>query len=342
MNIIITGGAGFIGSNVAKYYLSKNNSVVIFDNLSRIGSRNNLKWLTSLHNAPVLIKGRMDDCKSVSKLTPYVKSADLVVHLAAQVAVTSSIINPLGDFEINALGTIHLLELLRKNNCKAKIIYSSTNKVYGEMDNIEIKKLSTRYMYKDALNGISENQPLDFHSPYGCSKGSADQYVRDYARIYGLDTTVLRQSCIYGPRQFGIEDQGWVAWFIIAILTKKPITIYGDGYQVRDILHIDDLVSLYDLVYKNSKVTRGEVYNVGGGMENTISVWREFGPILERLCRHTIPVTYKEVRKGDQKVYVSDIRKIRKAINWKPEIPVEKGISSLFHWLNENIELFNL
>jgi CDP-paratose 2-epimerase len=208
------------------------------------------------------------------------------------------------------------------------------------MEEVELFEEATRWRYKDLINGCPETQPLDFHSPYGCSKGTGDQYVRDYARIYGLRSVVFRQSCIYGPRQFGIEDQGWVAWFIIAAVTGRPITIYGDGKQVRDILNVEDLMNAYDAAIQNIDVTSGNVYNIGGGPSNVMSVWAEFGPILERLCGGTIQVARGDWRPGDQRVFYADISKAEREFGWKPAIGVEEGIRRLFDWVKDNRELF--
>ena len=268
------------------------------------------------------------------------ENIDIIFHLAAQVAVTTSVIDPKTDFDINALGTFNLLEGVRKVGHKPILIYSSTNKVYGEMGSVGIKEKSGRYDYKNLPFGISEETNLDFHSPYGCSKGSADQYVRDYERIYDLPTVVFRQSCIYGPRQFGLEDQGWIAWFIIAITLDKPVTIYGDGKQVRDVLYIDDLVRLFEVAIEKIHLARGKVYNVGGGRKNTLAVWSEFSPILTKLVGKVIKVKFDNWRPGDQKVYISDIRLVEKELGWKPKVKVEEGIRILYNWVQKNKTLF--
>jgi CDP-paratose 2-epimerase len=340
MKVVITGGAGFIGSNSAKYFLDKKDSVVIFDNLSRKGTQKNLVWLNGQQNKPISIKGEITDEKSVAKLNPYLKSADLVLHFAAQVAVTTSVIDPKNDFNVNAWGTFIFLEALRKSESKAKVIYTSTNKVYGNMDSVKVKETDTRYEYVGRPYGIDETQNLDFHSPYGCSKGAADQYVRDYSRIYGLDTVVFRQSCIYGPRQFGVEDQGWVAWFIIATMLGKPITIYGNGKQIRDLLFIDDLVRAYEQAYSAGKKTFGQVYNIGGGYKNTMSVWSDFRPILNSLFRKEIVANKAPWRPGDQFIYISDNRKAYHDFGWKPQVNVNSGIRKLFDWVMENKTIF--
>ena len=262
------------------------------------------------------------------------------MHLAAQVAVTTSVTDPQTDFAINALGTFNVLEAARNSGENPSLIFASTNKVYGGMENVEVVEKSTRYDYKDLPYGAAEDQALDFHSPYGCSKGSGDQYVRDYHRIYGLPTLVYRQSCIYGRRQFGVEDQGWVAWFIIAAVLGKPITIYGNGKQVRDILFVDDLVDAYDAGFAHLPEIGGQIFNIGGGRKNTISIWTEFQPMLEKLLDRKIPTTTSDWRPGDQPVFISDIRKAQNMLNWSPKISAEKGIELLFNWVSENRKLF--
>ena len=208
------------------------------------------------------------------------------------------------------------------------------------MENVKIIEKKTRYAYDNLPSGVSEKEPLDFHSPYGCSKGAADQYIRDYERIYDIPTVVFRQSCIYGPRQFGVEDQGWVAWFIIALTLGKKITVYGDGKQVRDILFVEDLVRLFEIAIRKIKISRGKIYNVGGGIKNTISVWYEFGPILAKLFGYKIPVKFSDWRPGDQKVFISDIRYVEKELDWKPKFGVEEGIEKLFFWVQKHKSLF--
>ncbi len=307
-NYLITGGAGFIGSNYVHRLLERGEKVTIYDNLSRAGASKNMVWLreTFGENGGRLIVG---DVADAAHLTEAAKDADVIVHLAGQVAVTTSVINPREDFEANALGTFNALEAARASERDPVFVYASTNKVYGEMEDVALAEEATRYRYADLEFGCPETQPLDFHSPYGCSKGTGDQYVRDYARIYGLRSVVMRQSCIYGPRQFGIEDQGWVAWFVIAAVMGQPITIYGDGKQVRDVFHVDDLLDAYDLAIANIDLAAGRVYNLGGGPSNVMSVWAEFGPILEKLLGKPIPVGRGDWRPGDQKVFYADVRK---------------------------------
>ncbi len=335
--LLITGGAGFIGSNMAKYFYGKNYEVTILDNFHRYGTKDNAVWLKSICPKIEIVTG---DIRKLPDLKDVVGKTDIIFHLAAQVAVTTSVTDPRTDFEINALGTFNLLEAVRLAGAKPIIVYSSTNKVYGGMDEIKIIEKNNRYLYKDYPYGISEKMNLDFHSPYGCSKGAADQYVRDYERIYDIPTIVFRQSCIYGPRQFGIEDQGWIAWFIIAAVMGKPIKIYGDGKQVRDVLYIDDLVRVFEKAVNNISVTRGKVYNVGGGPKNTLAVWSQFQPILQKLFGRIVDHSYADWRPGDQKVYISDISKVCRELNWKPEVSVIDGIGKLFDWVNKNSSLF--
>ncbi len=338
MKHLIIGGAGFIGSNLADYFLKKKQKVVVFDNFSRRGATANAKWLKRNYPRVKIVRG--DIRTDLDKLQKEIEKSDVVHHFAAQVAVTTSVINPREDFEINALGTFNVLEAIRQSKSNPILVFASTNKVYGKMDEIKMVERKTRYEYKNLPLGVCESQNLDFHSPYGCSKGAADQYAQDYARIYGLKTVVLRQSCIYGPRQFGIEDQGWVAWFIIASVLNKPITIYGDGKQVRDILYIDDLIKAFELAVRKIEKTKGRVYNIGGGPKNVISVWKEFGPIIEELLGRKIKVRDSDWRPGDQNVYISDIRKAKRDFGWEPKIGVEEGIKKLFNWVIKNRKLF--
>src|SRR5574342_645604 len=261
-NYLVTGGAGFIGSNYICRLVQRGETVTIYDNLSRAGAPRNIAWLeqTFGKDAFRLIVG---DVRDADLLRESARDADVIVHLAGQVAVTTSVTNPRDDFEANALGTFNALEAARLGGRDPIFLYASTNKVYGGMDDVALVEEPTRWRYADLPHGCSEAQPLDFHSPYGCSKGAADQYVRDYARIYGLHTVVFRQSCIYGPRQFGIEDQGWLAWMIIAAVTGRQITIYGAGKQVRDVLHVSDLLDAYDVAIEKIDNVKGQVYNVG-------------------------------------------------------------------------------
>jgi CDP-paratose 2-epimerase len=265
---------------------------------------------------------------------------DVIYHLASQVAVTTSVQDPRHDFEVNALGTFNVLEAARLSGRNPIVLYSSTNKVYGGMEDVVVVEGETGYSYRDYPNGISEAYPLDFHSPYGCSKGAGDQYVRDYARIYGLPTVVFRQSCIYGPRQFGVEDQGWVAWFIIAVVTGQPITIYGDGKQVRDVLWVGDLLDLYQAAIDRIEVASGQAYNIGGGPKNTLSVWTELGPMLQSLVGHHISTARDDWRPGDQRIFVADISKAERELGWRPKVGKEEGVRRLYEWIVAHKSLF--
>jgi CDP-paratose 2-epimerase len=337
--VLITGGAGFIGTNLANRLLSEGHKVTVLDNLSRSGCESNLAWLRETHgsNSFRFVRADLTDFDALQQAA---KDAELIYHLAGQVAVTTSVQNPRLDFEGNALGTFNALEAARLVGDDPIFIYTSTNKVYGGMEEVEVLEDATRYRYADLPLGVPETRPLDFHSPYGCSKGAGDQYVRDYARIYNLRTVVARQSCIYGYRQFGIEDQGWVAWFIIAALKGRQITIYGNGKQVRDVLFIDDLLDAYEAFVQNIERAAGQIYNIGGGPQNTMSVWAEFGPVLEELLGRPIPVCYQDWRPGDQPVYISDIRKAERELGWRPRTSVQEGLTRLFEWIRDHQELF--
>ena len=338
MHTLITGGAGFIGSNYAHRLLKRGETVTVFDNLSRRGAEANLTWLQTEFGTDAFrfVRG---DIRNAALLTAMALDVDAIVHLAAQVAVTTSVAQPREDIEINAMGTFNVLEAARLAPNRPMVLYASTNKVYGSMEGLIIEEKATRYAYRDYPYGIPESYPLDFHSPYGCSKGAGDQYVRDYARIYGLPTVVFRQSCIYGPRQFGVEDQGWVAWFIIAALRGNPITIYGDGKQVRDVLYVEDLLDAYDAAVANRSHSSGQIYNLGGGPENQLAIWQEFGPMLEKLAGHSIPVGRSGWRPGDQLIFVADIRKAEQELGWQPQVNVEAGIAKLYTWVAENLDL---
>jgi CDP-paratose 2-epimerase len=338
MKVFITGGAGFIGCNVASHHLRLGHDVVLFDNLSRAGTSGNLEWLRERHARLTFVHGDVRDAAALQAAMP--ADADIVYHLAAQVAVTTSVVDPREDFEINAAGTFNLLEAVRHRAPEAFVVYASTNKVYGGMETIEIEEGPTRYRYRNRPAGIDELQPLDFHSPYGCSKGAGDQYVRDYARIYGLRTVVMRQSCIYGRRQFGVEDQGWVAHFCISARLGRPVTIYGDGKQARDVLWIDDLVAAYDAAVRCADRSAGQIYNIGGGPEHAMSIWAEFRPLLEDLAGRPVVTSFGDWRPGDQPVYVSDIRKAERELGWRPTVSVTDGVELLWRWVDEHVALF--
>lgn len=332
--MVITGGAGFIGVNAAEAFVRDGWNVIIFDNLSRKGTDLNLRYLRQKFPAECeFVAGDVRD--DHFSLLHAVGRAELVLHLAAQVAVTTSIVRPNEDFEINARGTFNVLEAVRESGNKPMVIYSSTNKVYGGMPDVVCVKGATRYSFRDFPHGIAEDRPLDFHSPYGCSKGAADQYVHDYGRIYGIPTVVFRQSCIYGQRQFGVEDQGWVAWFSIAALLERPITIYGDGLQIRDLLHVNDLVAAYKRAAADPMRAAGGIFNMGGGPTRTLSLV-ELLAFLEKRLKKKIPLSYAEPRAGDQPVFVADIRKAERELGWRPEIDPLPGIELLLDWILQN------
>ena len=336
---LVTGGAGFIGSNYVHRLLTRGEKVTIYDNFSRGGAPRNLEWLKAEFGEKAF-EVVVGDVRDAVRITEAAQKSDVIVHLAGQVAVTTSVTNPRDDFESNALGTFNVLEAARASGRKPIVMYASTNKVYGGMEDVELFEEPTRWRYKDLVGGCPETQPLDFHSPYGCSKGTGDQYVRDYARMYDLPTVVFRQSCIYGPRQFGIEDQGWVAWFIIAAVMGKPMTIYGDGKQVRDILHVSDLIQAYDLAVEKIDVAKGQVYNLGGGPSNVMSIWAEFGPKLEKMIGSSLNVSRGDWRPGDQRVFYADVSKAKQELGWEPKISVDEGVNMLFEWVHQNKTLF--
>jgi len=336
---LVTGGAGFIGSNYVNRLLRRGESVAIYDNLSRPGADRNLTWLQGTHGKEA-VRLITADVRDAEQLTRAAGEADVIVHLAGQVAVTTSVTNPREDFEANALGTFNALEAARLSGRDPIFLYASTNKVYGGMEDVPVVEEARRWQYATLDNGCPETQPLDFHSPYGCSKGAGDQYVRDYARIYGLRSVVFRQSCIYGPRQFGMEDQGWLAWMIIAAVTGRQITIYGDGKQVRDVLHVEDLLDAYDAAIERIDRAAGQVYNIGGGVKNVLAVWSEFGALLEKLLGKPINVARADWRPGDQRVFYADVRKAQRELGWQPTINLTDGIRRLFDWVRENRTLF--
>jgi len=336
---LVTGGAGFIGCNYVHRLLGRGDDVIVYDNLSRRGADANVAWLREEHGADAF-RLLVEDVRDAGALLEAMEGVDVVAHLAGQTAVTTSVVDPRADFESNALGTFNVLEAARRAGTEPIVLYASTNKVYGEMRGTAVVEKETRYRYEDRPYGIAEDQLLDFHSPYGCSKGAGDQYVLDYARIYGLPTVVFRQSCIYGPRQMGVEDQGWVAWFVIAAVQRQPITIYGDGKQVRDVLYIDDLLDVYDAAVERVETTAGEAYNIGGGPAHTMSIWAEFKPLLEELVGRSIPASYDGWRPGDQRIYVSDIRKAQQDLGWQPDVGVQEGVRRLHDWVAANRELF--
>jgi len=336
MKILITGGAGFIGSNAASRFLRRGDEVVIVDNLAGPSSAHNLRWLRS--------QGRLRfyrvDVREAATLTQVIREhreIDLLLHLASQVAVTASISDPRLDFEVNTVGTFNLLEAARLADIRAPILYASTNKVYGQLDDLKLGRSDRRFELAGMRHGVPEARCLDFHSPYGCSKGAADQYVRDYHRIFGLNTVVLRQSCIYGPRQFGREDHGWVAWLMIAVKTRQPIIIYGDGRQVRDVLHVNDLLDVFEVAARNVAVTAGSTYNIGGGPANAVSLL-EVLDFIEQEVGARVDYNFAPSRPGDQRVYISDIRLAGCDLGWYPRIGWREGLRDLLQWVASNYQ----
>ncbi|MBV9017235.1 MAG: NAD-dependent epimerase/dehydratase family protein [Alphaproteobacteria bacterium] len=330
--VLITGGAGFVGSNLADRLLRKGRRVRIVDSLARPGSEANLRWLLAQHRSRLQVD--VADVRDGARLRAALADVGTVFHLAAQVAVTTSLENPEDDFTINARGTLDLLEALRERGHETRLIFTSTNKVYGAIDDIELAGSERRYRPKSELarSGIAETRPLQFHSPYGCSKGTADQYVLDYARSYGLATAVFRMSCIYGPHQHGTEDQGWLAHFMIRAADGEPITIYGDGKQVRDVLFVDDLVDAFLIAEQHLPDIAGEAFNIGGGPENTLSLL-ELIDRIAALNGGRPSLDFGNWRVGDQRWYVSDIRKFHRLTGWSPRVGVMEGVRRLHSWL---------
>jgi CDP-paratose 2-epimerase len=332
---LITGGVGFIGTNLAHRILSTHKPVLLFDNLSRPGVEKNLAWLQATHGDLVqFVHGDIRDAAALRKIA---RRASQVFHFAAQVAVTTSLDDPIGDFEINACGTLNLLEALRALPNPPPLMFTSTNKVYGHMDDVKLERRDGRYEpVENELreNGFNETRSIHFHSPYGCSKGAAEQYVLDYARTFGLRAAVFRMSCIYGLHQFGNEDQGWVAHFLIRALDGEPITIYGDGRQVRDALFVEDLVEAFLLAQQNMDSISGEVFNIGGGPSNTTSLL-ELLNLIGELRGNAPDIRFDEWRPADQQYYVSDTRKFSAATGWSPKVNVREGVRRLCEWLEE-------
>lgn len=333
-SVLITGGSGFIGTNLADSYLAEGRAVTLLDNLSRSGAADNFDFLKAKYPGRVhLVHGDVRNSGEVKRL---VARAGTVFHFAAQVAVTTSLNDPLHDFEVNALGTLNVLEAVRTSEHKPKVVFTSTNKVYGALDGFDMVHFANRYEPADeglAMRGVNERQGLDFHSPYGCSKGSADQYVIDYGRCYGLFTTVFRMSCICGPHQHGNEDQGWVAHFVRKILNRESITIYGDGLQVRDVLYVSDLVQAFRLVTNGNSIEGGSVFNVGGGAERAASVVGVID-LIQKATGIKASVEFAPARTGDQKWYVSDYSKLSRATGWTPKVYLPDAVEGLVDWFS--------
>lgn len=340
MKLLVVGGCGFLGSNLAAHGIENDYDVTVFDNLSRLGAEKNLRWLESLGNF-VFIHG---DTRNRNDVECLIKDNqfDAIFHLAGQVAMTTSIVNPYKDFEVNAMGTLNILDSVRKYSAHTAIFYSSTNKVYGDLEQYTYKETATRYICEDFLDGFSEQVPLDFRSPYGCSKGSADQYMLDYHRIFGLKTTVFRHSSMYGSRQFASYDQGWVGWFCQKAIEKykntgcSKFTISGNGKQVRDILHAKDMINLYYTALDNTDIVCGSAYNIGGSMEQSLSLLELFD-LLNRILGIELEYNQLSPRISDQKVFVADITKISKKINWYPCVTSEEGVRDMVKWVEKDI-----
>jgi CDP-paratose 2-epimerase len=334
--VLITGGSGFIGTNLAHRLLSEGRPVLLFDSLARPGVEQNLRWLHDTHGDQVEIE--IADTRNAEAVRRAVNRASQVFHFAAQVAVTTSLTDPMEDFEVNARGTLNLLEAIRAQPTPPPLVFTSTNKVYGSLQDIPLRQRNLRYEPRDPAlrqSGVSEARALDFHSPYGCSKGSADQYVLDYARTYGIPAIVFRMSCIYGPHQFGTEDQGWVAHFLIRAMEGQAITLYGDGQQVRDVLCVDDLVDAFLLAQQHMPTESGHAFNIGGGPAHTVSLLELLDMIGEMLGRKP-DVEFDEWRPGDQRYYVSDTGKFQSRTGWKARVSVADGLERLYRWLSES------
>jgi CDP-paratose 2-epimerase len=333
--VLVTGGAGFIGSNLADRFAREGQDVLVYDALARPGVDANLAWLKKRH--PDKITAVIGDVRDETAAADAAADAQVVFHMAAQVAVTTSLVDPREDFDINVRGTLNLLDALRKRNERTPLVFASTNKVYGDLADVVLDKTNDAYVPRDLgirKAGIGEARPLDFHTPYGCSKGAADQYVLDYARSFGVPTCVLRMSCIYGQRQMGTEDQGWVAHFLIKALKGEPISIYGDGCQVRDVLDIGDAVDAYASAWNRIEAVQGRAFNLGGGPANAISL-KQLLTHIESIIGHPVDATFSDWRAGDQRYYVSDTRLAMRELGLRPPTPWRTGVAALARWLQE-------
>ncbi|PQO40041.1 NAD-dependent epimerase/dehydratase family protein [Blastopirellula marina] len=336
MKFLVTGGAGFLGSNLAAEALNRGHELAVLDNLSRSGATENLQWLRSLGD----VQFEEVDIRHAGEVARVVKEVrpDVIFHLAGQVAMTTSLKNPRYDFEVNALGTLNVLEAMRQSAPEAHVLYSSTNKVYGDLEWTRYEELPTRWGVPEFPNGFPENIPLEFHSPYGCSKGTGDQYMLDYARIYGLNTTVFRHSSMYGGRQFATVDQGWIGWFchqaVAASMSSdvEPFTICGKGKQVRDLLHAEDAVALYFAALDHRDAVAGKVFNIGGGMENSLSLLELFA-FLESELNVKLRWIEGPPRESDQRVFVADVSKIQAIIPWAPKLDKAAGVRKMLEWV---------
>jgi CDP-paratose 2-epimerase len=334
---LVTGGAGFIGCNLAAALVLRGWHVNVLDDLSRPGAAGNLAWLRSAAgDAFRFVEADVRDSAAVDRA---VAPVDVVFHLAGQTAVTTSVRDPRGDFEANALGTLHVLEAARRSRREPIVLYASTNKVYGGLAHLDVVEEQTRFRFRDLPHGVDESQPLELHSPYACSKGVADQYALAYQRIYGLRTVVFRQSCVYGRNQLSSEEQGWVAWLVGAAVLGRPVTIFGNGKQVRDLLHVDDLVEAYVRATVAIETTAGRAYNIGGGASRTLSIWAELEPLLARVLGRPVgPARFEVSRPGDQRVFFCDTRRAAADFGWEPRTGLEEGIAGLAAWLLERAD----
>jgi CDP-paratose 2-epimerase len=334
--VLITGGSGFIGTNLAHRLLAEGRPVLLFDNLARPGVEQNLRWLRDTHGD--LVRVMIADVRNAEAVRQAVEQSSQIFHFAAQVAVTTSLTDPIEDFEVNARGTLNVLEAVRAQPIPPPLLFTSTNKVYGALADVGLRRRNHRYEPTDPKlrqTGVSENRALDFHSPYGCSKGTADQYVLDYARTYELPSIVFRMSCIYGAHQFGTEDQGWVAHFLIQALEGRSITLYGDGRQVRDILSVDDLIDAFLLAQEHMNTHAGQAFNIGGGPRNSVSLL-ELLDVMSELLGRKPEFDFDDWRTGDQRYYVSDTGKFEAATGWKPRVSIQDGLQGLLRWLADS------
>ena len=338
MKLLVVGGCGFLGSNLASHGIKEGYDITVFDNLSRYGSYSNLEWLKTLGD----FKFVHGDTRNRNDVDNVIKEGqfDAVFHLAGQVAMTTSIADPYKDFQINTMGTVHVLDAIRRYSPHTVMTFSSTNKVYGDLEQYDYSESATRFVCEQFPKGFDESVPLDFRSPYGCSKGAADQYMLDYNRIFGIKTIVFRHSSMYGGRQFATYDQGWIGWFCEKAVEKKldpkcdPFTISGNGKQVRDILHAEDMINLYYTALENADRIAGNVFNIGGGMDQSLSLLELFD-LLENIMGIHMEYTKLPPRVSDQKVFVADISKISNAIGWVPKVTAREGIEKMVKWAEE-------
>lgn len=334
---LVTGGVGFIGSNLAMHLACQGHTVRVFDNFSRPGVEENARWLEESHGNQVeIIKG---DVRTIESIIDASEGCDAIFHLAGQVAVTTSIQSPHADFECNLMGTVNVLETARRSGRKMPVIYASTNKVYGDLAHIPCREEPFRYVFSDGRLGVNESAPLEFQTPYACSKGAGDQYVMTYGRVYDVPTVVLRMSCIYGDRQFGTEDQGWVAHFVAKALRKEAIVIYGDGKQVRDILFVTDVVRAYEKAFERADLISGTAINVGGGPANSVSLL-ELLLMLEKRLEIQVKRRFAPWRQEDQKIFISNIEQARERLGWYPVIDVQEGLARMIEYTQDHIDWF--